>query len=75
MQTGVPTLRRDYRYPARNRFCAEDVQAAMKFLQDMYALERFVLVGWSFGGAPVDDGERAELMPKGGDLGPPESVQ
>ncbi|KAL3689522.1 hypothetical protein R1sor_015831 [Riccia sorocarpa] len=51
--SGIPTLRLDYRYPARNRYCVNDVMAAMKFLQDMYGLNRFVLVGWSFGGAPV----------------------
>ncbi|OTB10711.1 hypothetical protein K445DRAFT_386474 [Daldinia sp. EC12] len=50
---GIPTLRLDYRYPARNRYCVSDVRAALRFLQDMYGLDRFVLVGWSFGGAPV----------------------
>lgn len=51
--TGIPALRLDYRYPARNRYCVEDVRAAIKYLQDTYGLDRFVLVGWSFGGAPV----------------------
>jgi pimeloyl-ACP methyl ester carboxylesterase len=51
--TGIPTLRLDYRYPARNQFCVRDVRAAMAYLQDTYGLDRFVLVGWSFGGAPV----------------------
>lgn len=30
-----------------------DVQAAMKYLENGYGLWKFVLVGWSFGGAPV----------------------
>jgi hypothetical protein len=50
---GIPTLRLDYRYPARNRYCVEDVKASMRLLEDIYELHRFVLVGWSFGGAPV----------------------
>ncbi|KAI1134701.1 alpha/beta-hydrolase [Hypoxylon sp. FL0543] len=51
--SGIPALRLDYRYPARNRYCVADARAAMGFLQDLYGLDRFVLVGWSFGGAPV----------------------
>jgi dienelactone hydrolase len=51
--TGIPALRLDYRMPARNKACVKDVKAGMKYLQDMYGLDRFVLVGWSFGGAPV----------------------
>lgn len=50
---GMPSLRLDYRFPAYNRYCVEDVRAAMAFLRDMYGIERFILVGWSFGGAPV----------------------
>lgn len=53
MNRGIPVMRLDYRYPARNRFCVADVQAAMKYLETGYAFSRFVLVGWSFGGAPV----------------------
>lgn len=53
MNRGIPVMRLDYRYPARNRFCVADVQAAMKYLENDYAFSRFVLVGWSFGGAPV----------------------
>ncbi|KAK3946701.1 Alpha/Beta hydrolase protein [Pseudoneurospora amorphoporcata] len=53
LSSGIPTLRLDYRYPARNKYCVADVQAGMKYLQDLYGLDRFVLVGWSFGGAPV----------------------
>ena len=49
----VPALRLDYRYPARNKYCVRDVLAAMKELQDSYQIKKFVLVGWSFGGAPV----------------------
>jgi hypothetical protein len=50
---GIPTLRLDYRVPARNRECVKDVKAAMGYLEDRYGIDRFVLVGWSFGGAPV----------------------
>ncbi|KAL2754441.1 hypothetical protein ACRALDRAFT_1070228 [Sodiomyces alcalophilus JCM 7366] len=53
LSTGIPTLRLDYRAPGRNRYCAQDVRAAMAYLEDTYGLDRFVLVGWSFGGAPV----------------------
>ncbi|KAM0543717.1 hypothetical protein ACHAPJ_012166 [Fusarium lateritium] len=53
LNTGIPVLRLDYRYPARNRYCVKDVEAAMTYLKDMYGLNRFILVGWSFGGAPV----------------------
>jgi hypothetical protein len=49
----VPALRLDYRYPARNKYCVRDVLAAMKELEESYAIQNFVLVGWSFGGAPV----------------------
>ncbi|KAF2994927.1 hypothetical protein E8E13_001244 [Curvularia kusanoi] len=49
----VPTLRLDYRYPARNKYCVNDVLSAMDELESSYEIKRFVLVGWSFGGAPV----------------------
>jgi pimeloyl-ACP methyl ester carboxylesterase len=50
---GIPTLRLDYRFPARTAACVADAKAAMAYLRDMYGLDRFVLVGWSFGGAVV----------------------
>lgn len=53
LNKGIPVMRLDYRYPARNKYCVSDVQAAMKYLENGYAICRFVLVGWSFGGAPV----------------------
>lgn len=53
LSSGVPAMRMDYRYPARNRPCCKDVKAGMDYLQDMYGIDKFVLVGWSFGGAPV----------------------
>jgi hypothetical protein len=53
LKTPIPSLRLDYRYPARNKYCVSDVRAAMKWLEDEYAIKKFVLVGWSFGGAPV----------------------
>lgn len=46
-------MQMDYRYPARNKYCVIDVLTAMDFLQKGLAVSRFVLVGWSFGGAPV----------------------
>ncbi|WWC88942.1 uncharacterized protein L201_003857 [Kwoniella dendrophila CBS 6074] len=51
----IPTLRMDYRYPARNKYCVSDVFAPMDWLQIESKLDinRFVLVGWSFGGAPA----------------------
>lgn len=49
----IPTLRLDYRFPARNKYCVHDVQAAMAYLEAQHAISRFILVGWSFGGAPV----------------------
>ena len=53
LNTGIPVMRLDYRYPARNKYCVADVLAAMNYLETGYGLSRFVLVGWSFGGAPV----------------------
>ncbi|KAI4112917.1 MAG: hypothetical protein LQ338_008256 [Usnochroma carphineum] len=53
LRQGIPTLRLDYRYPARNKYCVADVLAAMSHLENKYTISRFVLVGWSFGGAPV----------------------
>ncbi|KAL8816921.1 MAG: hypothetical protein Q9223_004150 [Gallowayella weberi] len=50
---GIPVLRLDYRYPARNKYCVADVVAAMNYLETSYSVSHFVLVGWSFGGAPV----------------------
>ena len=50
---GIPVLRLDFRYPARNRYCVADTIAAMDYLEQRFAISRFVLVGWSFGGAPV----------------------
>ena len=53
LDRGIPVLRLDYRFPARNKYCVQDVYAAMKMLETDYAVSKFVLVGWSFGGAPV----------------------
>ncbi|KXX82525.1 Uncharacterized protein YfhR [Madurella mycetomatis] len=50
---GIPTLRLDYRFPSRTAPCVADARAGMGYLRDMYGLDRFVLVGWSFGGAVV----------------------
>jgi len=46
-------LRLDYRYPARNKYCVPDVEAAVDYLQRERHVEKVVLVGWSFGSAPV----------------------
>jgi pimeloyl-ACP methyl ester carboxylesterase len=53
LRTAIPVLRLDYRYPARNNYCVRDVIAAMDYLESKYAISKFILVGWSFGGAPV----------------------
>ncbi|OAL36484.1 hypothetical protein AYO20_04100 [Fonsecaea nubica] len=53
LRQGMPVLRLDYRYPAHDAPCVEDVTAAMDHLEEQYSIRRFVLVGWSFGGAPV----------------------
>ncbi|CAD0091660.1 unnamed protein product [Aureobasidium vineae] len=53
LQHGLPVLRMDYRFPARNKCCVPDVLAAMDYLQAQHNVKRFVLIGWSFGGAPV----------------------
>lgn len=53
LDQGLPVIRLDYRYPARNKYCVSDVQAAMNYLENNLAVSHFVLVGWSFGGAPV----------------------
>lgn len=49
----ISVLRLDYRFPARNKYCVRDVQAAMNYLEQKHSITKFVLVGWSFGGAPV----------------------
>lgn len=53
LHQGVPVLRVDYRYAANTKPCSEDVIAAMDYLESAYSINKFVLVGWSFGGAPV----------------------
>lgn len=50
---GIPVMRLDYRYPANMNYCVPDVLAAMEYLENKYVISRFVLVGWSFGGALV----------------------
>ena len=53
LDEGIPVMRLDYRYPAINRYCTADIEAAMGHLEKRYGISRFILVGWSFGGAPV----------------------
>ncbi len=50
---GIPCLRLDYRYPTELEPSVSDAKAGMAYLRDMYGLDRFVLVGWSFGGSVV----------------------
>ena len=49
----VLALRLDYRYPARNKYCVPDVHSAIDHLQRERQIDNVVLVGWSFGAAPV----------------------
>ena len=49
----IPVLRLDYRYAACTAPCVADTKAAMTYLTEKHGIEKFVLVGWSFGGAPV----------------------
>lgn len=49
----LPTLRLDYREPARTDFCTEDVLTAIEHLNDKLGSRNFVVVGWSFGSAPA----------------------
>lgn len=50
---GIPVMRMDYRYPARNKLCVADTKAVMDYLEHKHGVSRVVLIGWSFGGAPV----------------------
>ena len=45
-------MRLDYRSPASNDFCTADVLASFNYLETHFSARKFVLVGWSFGGAP-----------------------
>jgi dienelactone hydrolase len=48
----IPALRLDYRQPAQQRYCVPDVLASLDHLEHTYGVQRVVLVGWSYGGAP-----------------------
>ncbi|KAJ3373912.1 hypothetical protein GGF31_008797 [Allomyces arbusculus] len=50
---GIATLRLDYRVPGNTPQCAADMAASIQLLQDRYAVDKFAMVGWSFGSAPV----------------------
>lgn len=50
---GITTVRQDFRRPARTRSCVADVRACMAYLSARHGIRRVVLIGWSFGGAPV----------------------
>ena len=45
LNRGMPVLRMDWRFPARNKYCVADVMTAMDCLENGYAAGRFVLVG------------------------------
>lgn len=49
----MPTLRLDYREPAANQYCTEDVLAGLGFLANRLTASKFVVCGWSFGSAPA----------------------
>ena len=49
----IPVLRLDFRRAGHIESCVEDIWSAMTHLERMYLVSKFVLVGWSFGGAPV----------------------
>ncbi|KAG8995092.1 hypothetical protein FRB94_009468 [Tulasnella sp. JGI-2019a] len=49
---GVPTLRLDYRQAAGNNYCTADLLASLNYLAERLGSRRFIVVGWSFGGAP-----------------------
>ncbi|GAA6027284.1 hypothetical protein JCM8097_002557 [Rhodosporidiobolus ruineniae] len=53
LEARIPVLRVSYRFPARTRPCVNDTRAAIRFLKQEHGVERFVLVGWSFGAAPA----------------------
>lgn len=53
LHNGIPALRLDYRRPARTIPCVQGARSAMDHLYREHAISRFVLIGWSFGGAVV----------------------
>lgn len=48
----LPTIRLDYRQPAKTERCASDIRAAFDYLSRSYNSTHFAVVGWSFGGSP-----------------------
>lgn len=53
LRHGMPVLRMGNRVPACKESCVADVLAAMEYLQQRFAVSRFVLVGWNHGSAPI----------------------
>ncbi|EAW20162.1 uncharacterized protein NFIA_097910 [Aspergillus fischeri NRRL 181] len=49
---GIPSIRLDYRRPARTEYCSADIVASFTYLREHFNSSAFVLVGWSFGGSP-----------------------
>ncbi|KAJ5660385.1 hypothetical protein N7507_006836 [Penicillium longicatenatum] len=48
----IPCIRLDYRIPAETKSCAADIRAAFDHLHEKYGAQKFLIVGWSFGGSP-----------------------
>ncbi|OJJ46091.1 hypothetical protein ASPZODRAFT_133076 [Penicilliopsis zonata CBS 506.65] len=48
----IPCIRLDYRQPGTTQCCIFDILGAFTYLSRHFSSSRFVLVGWSFGGAP-----------------------
>lgn len=48
----IPCIRLDYREPAQTGYCVADMQACFDYLRDHFGADRFVIVGWAFGGSP-----------------------
>ncbi|KAM0097130.1 hypothetical protein ACP6JE_008348 [Aspergillus fumigatus] len=49
---GIPSIRLDYRRPARTEYCSADIVASFTYLREHFNSTTFVLIGWSFGGSP-----------------------
>ncbi|KAJ5887339.1 hypothetical protein N7504_011386 [Penicillium tannophilum] len=48
----IPCIRLDYRIPAETKTCTADIRAAFDHLHEKYGAQKFLVVGWSFGGSP-----------------------
>ncbi|KAJ5936655.1 Alpha/Beta hydrolase protein [Penicillium verhagenii] len=48
----IPCIRLDYRTPSETTTCTADIRAALDHLHAQYGAQKFLVVGWSFGGSP-----------------------